>query len=111
MLIRESRSVIKYSLSRTRAFVLTLRCHTSCLRVVEGIIVGKNLRFVWCLLNVVFADVLRQNGKSHAFVMEFENVEDRDYYVEKDPVHRSFIDNLGPFVAGAQVIDFVPGVF
>ncbi len=43
--------------------------------------------------------------------MEFENVEDRDYYAEKDPVHRSFIDSLGPFVAGAQVIDFVPGVF
>lgn len=44
-------------------------------------------------------------------MMEFENVEDRDYYVEKDPVHRSFIESLGPFVAGAQVIDFVPGVF
>jgi len=43
--------------------------------------------------------------------MEFGNAEDRDYYVEHDPVHKEFIESLGPFIEGAQVIDFSPGAY
>ncbi len=43
--------------------------------------------------------------------MEFQSVADRDYYVDRDPFHQQFVNSLGPYVAGAQVIDFVPGMF
>ncbi|KAF9894253.1 hypothetical protein FE257_007755 [Aspergillus nanangensis] len=53
-----------------------------------------------------------QNGISHAFVVEFANVADRDYYVKEDPVHQAFIQSLsGGVIEKAQVVDFTPGVF
>lgn len=53
----------------------------------------------------------RQDGITHAFVVEFANEEDRQYYVEKDPAHLGFIQNVIPHAVKAQVIDFTPGVF
>jgi hypothetical protein len=44
-------------------------------------------------------------------VVEFENEEDREYYVNKDPAHLGFVKSLGGVVSKAQVVDFVPGVF
>ncbi|KAF2431000.1 hypothetical protein EJ08DRAFT_649313 [Tothia fuscella] len=52
-----------------------------------------------------------QNGITHAFVMEFENAEVRDYYVDKDPVHDEFKKLAGKVLEKAQVIDFSDGVF
>ncbi|KAK2795360.1 hypothetical protein FQN50_009751 [Emmonsiellopsis sp. PD_5] len=52
-----------------------------------------------------------QDGITHAFVVEFENVEDRDYYVNKDPAHLDFVGGLGDVVQKVQVIDFTNGVF
>jgi hypothetical protein len=52
-----------------------------------------------------------QNGVTHVFVIEFENEEDRKYYLEKDPAHLGFVGSIGGVVAKAQVVDFVPGVF
>jgi hypothetical protein len=43
--------------------------------------------------------------------VEFDNNEDRKYYIEKDPAHLEFVKNVGDVVARAQVIDFVPGSF
>ncbi|KAJ5458070.1 hypothetical protein N7475_009458 [Penicillium sp. IBT 31633x] len=51
-----------------------------------------------------------QNGITHAFVVEFASAEDRDYYVQSDPVHREFIKSLDGLVEKAQVIDFTNGV-
>ncbi|CAM1509130.1 Fc.00g028690.m01.CDS01 [Cosmosporella sp. VM-42] len=51
------------------------------------------------------------DGITHAFVVEFESVEDRDYYVKKDPEHLAFIKSLGGVLVKPQVIDFTPGVF
>ena len=52
-----------------------------------------------------------QNGMSHAFVVEFENVEDRDYYVNDNPVHDEFKKLAGKVLEKAQVVDFTDGIF
>ncbi|KAL4939978.1 hypothetical protein BDV06DRAFT_197705 [Aspergillus oleicola] len=53
----------------------------------------------------------RQEGITHAFVVEFASAADRDYYVEKDPAHLEFVSTLGGVVEKAQVIDYTNGVF
>ncbi|KAF2790057.1 dabb-domain-containing protein [Melanomma pulvis-pyrius CBS 109.77] len=52
-----------------------------------------------------------QGGITHAFVVEFESAEDRDYYVNDDPAHEEFKKLVGPFIEKAQVVDFTNGVF
>jgi hypothetical protein len=54
---------------------------------------------------------LRKNGITHAFVVEFASKEDRDYYVQKDPVHQEFIKSLDGVIEKAQVIDFTDRAF
>ncbi|GJN71327.1 hypothetical protein PLICBS_005390 [Purpureocillium lilacinum] len=53
----------------------------------------------------------RQDGITHAFVVEFDSVEDRDYYVQRDPMHKAFVESMLPKLEKAQIIDFSPGVF
>lgn len=43
--------------------------------------------------------------------MEFESAEDRDYYVNDDPIHEEFKKLAGQVLEKAQVIDFTDGVF
>ncbi|KAE8442494.1 hypothetical protein EG329_003275 [Mollisiaceae sp. DMI_Dod_QoI] len=50
-------------------------------------------------------------GITHIFVEEFENEQDRKYYLEKDPVHLAFVKSVGAVVKKAQVVDFTPGMF
>ncbi|KAI1324890.1 stress responsive A/B barrel domain-containing protein [Xylariaceae sp. FL0255] len=45
-------------------------------------------------------------GHSYAFVFEFENEEDRDYYLKKNPAHPAFADFLRPIVEKAVVVDY-----
>ncbi|KAF9871237.1 stress responsive A/B Barrel domain-containing protein [Colletotrichum karsti] len=52
-----------------------------------------------------------QDGITHVFVAEFENAEDRDYYVQKDPAHLAFVAEAGKVIQKARVVDFTPGVF
>lgn len=52
-----------------------------------------------------------QNGISHVFVSEFDNEEDRQYYLNKDPAHLAFVKSLGGVVEKVQSVDFTPGVF
>jgi hypothetical protein len=52
-----------------------------------------------------------QNGITHVFVSEFENEEDRAYYITKDPAHLAFVQSLAGVVEKAQAVDFTPGVF
>lgn len=51
-----------------------------------------------------------QGGFTHAFVYEFENEEDRKYYLEKDPAHLEFVASIGDLVQNVRVVDFTPGV-
>ncbi|KAF2447102.1 hypothetical protein P171DRAFT_519411 [Karstenula rhodostoma CBS 690.94] len=48
---------------------------------------------------------------THGFVVEFENAEDRDYYVGKDLAHTNFKNFAGPHLAKVKVVDFEPGKF
>jgi len=50
-------------------------------------------------------------GITHTFVVQFENEEDRKYYLEKDPAHLAFKNSLGAVVKKVQVVDFTPGTF
>lgn len=43
--------------------------------------------------------------------MEFENDEDRTYYLEKDPAHLGFVSVVKDLVEAARVVDFKPGKF
>ncbi|KAI0377182.1 stress responsive A/B barrel domain protein [Hypomontagnella monticulosa] len=52
-----------------------------------------------------------QHGMTHSFVFQFESVEDRDYYVKKDPAHLEFVSTIKDLVEDAHVMDFIPGVF
>lgn len=52
-----------------------------------------------------------QGAFSHGFVSEFDNEEDRKYYLEKDPVHLEFVASLKDVVQNVRVVDFVPGTF
>ncbi|KAI4862867.1 stress responsive A/B barrel domain protein [Hypoxylon rubiginosum] len=52
-----------------------------------------------------------QNGITHAFVVEFESIEDRDYYVDADPFHQEFKTFVAPFVEKVIVVDYSEGVF
>jgi hypothetical protein len=40
---------------------------------------------------------------THALILEFDNNEDRDYYLLKDPVHRAFSQKAGPFIEDSLV--------
>lgn len=52
----------------------------------------------------------RQNGITHAFVVEFASAADRDYYVQSDPSHLAFVKTLDGLIEKAQVIDFTDRV-
>ncbi|KAI2470988.1 stress responsive A/B barrel domain protein [Annulohypoxylon bovei var. microspora] len=52
-----------------------------------------------------------QHGITHAFVVEFESLQDRDYYVNTDPFHQKFKSFVGPFVEKVIVVDYSEGEF
>ncbi|GAW17517.1 hypothetical protein ANO14919_069750 [Xylariales sp. No.14919] len=49
-------------------------------------------------------------GFTHGYICEFDNEEDRTYYLEADPAHIEWVQYVKPFIADAMVVDFVPGV-
>jgi hypothetical protein len=52
-----------------------------------------------------------KGGITHAFIVEFDSTEHRDYYVSEDLAHAEFKEKAGKVVERAQVIDFTNGVF
>ncbi|KIW98086.1 uncharacterized protein Z519_01670 [Cladophialophora bantiana CBS 173.52] len=48
-------------------------------------------------------------GMTHCIVLEFANVEDRDFYLLEDPVHRAFSVDAAPLIEDSVVVDFVNG--
>ena len=61
--------------------------------------------------------VLQAVQFTHGFVAEFENEEDRAYYITEDPAHIAFGASMEGLIAkppdkgGAGVMDFTPDVF
>ncbi|KAI6750504.1 hypothetical protein HG530_014785 [Fusarium avenaceum] len=47
----------------------------------------------------------QKQGITHAFVIQFDNTDDRDYYALKDPAHLAVVAELGPLVEKVQIID------
>lgn len=52
-----------------------------------------------------------EDGLTHAFVVEFDNGGDRDYYVKDDPVHQDFINQHAPNFEKVCVVDYAVGQF
>ncbi|TVY47899.1 hypothetical protein LOCC1_G001571 [Lachnellula occidentalis] len=49
-------------------------------------------------------------GFTHIFVLEFANLADEMYYLEKDPAHLAFVKSIKGLLKREQVVDFIPGV-
>ena len=43
-------------------------------------------------------------GMTHAIVLEFASVEDKDFYLLEDPVHRAFSVNAAPLIEDSVVV-------
>ena len=43
-------------------------------------------------------------GIPHAFIVEFANADDRDYYLLKDPVHHAFSAKAAPLIGDSVVV-------
>ncbi|KAM0326623.1 hypothetical protein ACHAQA_006492 [Verticillium albo-atrum] len=52
-----------------------------------------------------------QNGATHAFVVEFANEKDRDYYAQHDPAHIAVGQELAGSVSTVSVVDFADSVY
>ena len=52
-----------------------------------------------------------QNGIQYGFIVEFDSLEDRDYYVGQDPTHQAFIKGRGGIIEKAIVVDYTAGGF
>lgn len=48
-------------------------------------------------------------GMTHAFVLEFKDEADRDYYLLHDHVHRAFSAKAGPLIEDSVVVDLRDG--
>jgi hypothetical protein len=55
--------------------------------------------------------IFLQDGMTHAFVLTFKNKEDRDYYVDHDPVHEQFKQEAAGLKMRVLVIDYTPSIF
>lgn len=60
---------------------------------------------------LILAILWEQNGFTHAFVIEFENNEYRDFRVKHDTVNQDIVGSLDVIVEKAQVVDYSHGVF
>ena len=52
-----------------------------------------------------------KGGITHAFIVEFDSTEHRDYYDSEDLAHAAFKEIAGKIVEKVQVVDFTNGVF
>ena len=50
----------------------------------------------------------REDGMTHAFVLIFASEEDRDYYVDHDPVHAEFKQMAAECTERIVVVDYEP---
>lgn len=44
-------------------------------------------------------------------MVEFESAEDLRFYLEEDPAHLAFAEDVKKMLKGAGVVDFTPGRF
>ncbi|KAJ6443307.1 stress responsive a/B barrel domain-containing protein [Purpureocillium lavendulum] len=43
----------------------------------------------------------RAGGMTHGYICEFENEQDRKYYLEEDPDHKEWVQHVKPYLAGS----------
>jgi len=75
---------------------------------------GKQVLYSWSFKSgnaFIAANGLAQGGVTHVFVSEFDNEEDRAYYLDHDPAHQDFKKMLATMASTVRVVDFTPGVF
>ncbi|EPE06418.1 stress responsive a b barrel domain protein [Ophiostoma piceae UAMH 11346] len=51
------------------------------------------------------------SGPTHGFVFEFASLEDREYYVSKDPAHLAFVTDIKLVMEKITIVDFKTGEF
>jgi predicted GNAT superfamily acetyltransferase len=115
----KSRHVNACSHSARNAFIPRPKRPMSNRPLVEETTVPKAIRYLnYSFHKRIFAIHMRkvsdenlQGGFSHGFVVEFENEEDREYYLNKDPEHLAFVDYVKQLVQNIRVVDFEPGKF
>lgn len=107
------RPVPRSCLSRKTAFGPIRNTRISRVLQEVEITPQKTSRYVPLLppRHVSWADLSDKNGMTHAFVVQFENTDDRNYYVEQDPAHLAFKKEIEPLVEKITVLDYVSGVF
>lgn len=52
-----------------------------------------------------------QGGITHALVAEFEDEDDREFYIKEDPAHLACSRKMMPHLEEVRVVDFTPSVF
>lgn len=52
-----------------------------------------------------------KNGLTHCFVIQLESAKDREYYVEKDPAHKDFMNSVEGIVEQFVGVDFTHGIY
>ncbi|MCJ1470135.1 hypothetical protein MMC07_008780 [Pseudocyphellaria aurata] len=52
-----------------------------------------------------------QQGTTHGFIVEFDNLADRDYYRDIDPVFQKFVKDVGADFNVVIVVDYSQNVF
>ncbi|EAQ88833.1 hypothetical protein CHGG_05452 [Chaetomium globosum CBS 148.51] len=65
--------------------------------------------FTWVSHSIV--NDRRSMARHTLFVVQFANADDRNYYVEHDPVHQAFKQEIKPLVEATTVLDFTNGKF
>ena len=46
---------------------------------------------------------------THGFILEFKDEADRDYFLNKDPAHKAFVEAIIPLKADFLVLDLLRG--
>lgn len=52
-----------------------------------------------------------QDPNQYAFVIEFEDTADFDYYINKDATHKAYAESIAALMEKATVVDYTAGVF
>ncbi len=48
---------------------------------------------------------------SHGFLIEFQNEADRDYFLNRDPAHKAFVEAIIPENNDFLTLDFTEGIY
>ena len=67
--------------------------------------------FCMCVSPQAWPLTIAQHGATHAFVVQFGNMDDRNYYITHDPAHQAFKKEIESLIEQTTVVDFTNGKF